>query len=215
MEVIKLEKGNNFPIKAMPEETRAKKVLELGIWLSKLLSLKDDVSMERLEVLLPMVSDYCWSMTIEDIKKAFQKYVKSELPNLEPRTNFLDVILFGKVIKAYKETRILKPKELPEPKITETEKEKILKLGVERCESEYKEYGMVFPGNQHIYDYLYEKGILKVSNERKKKSMIEANVSLKKQSTVGEKFVRSEGKTISEAKRILLEEYFENKKSNQ
>lgn len=220
MELVKTEKGDVFPIKAMPEETRAKKVLELGIWLSKLLSLKDETSAERLEVLLPMVSDYCWSMTIEDIKKAFTKYVKGELPKLEPKTNFLDVILFGKVISSYKQSRPpIKPKtELP--RISESEKENLIYMGLVNCFDSYLQDKKVIAGYTWVYDHIDELDLISFSNEEKLSKMKRAKIVLKQQAnesnnifTVKNAIMDIESKNsasvINESKRMLLVDYFE------
>lgn len=215
---LQVVKYDTVPIKAMPEQTLNTKILgsknEQGLseWLCRLLSIKPtQENVDRLEVLLPMVKDNCWSMTIDDIKKAFRMYVQGKLP-IEPRDNYLTAILFSKVIQEYKnQLPPIKPLELPKPNISEDVKEEIVKKGVERCRKEYKEFGMVLPGNSHIYDYLFEKGILKPSEEEKKAAWQKAKTIDRKSKHPLEVNRTKKDSFISEAKRILLENYFKNK----
>lgn len=159
MEIVK-STTNILPIREMAEEDRTKKVLEFGIWLSKLLSLKDETSMERLEVLLPMVSEFCWSMDIEDIRKAFIKYVKGELSGLEPRTNFLDVILFGKIINAYKSQKIVNKPLLEEAKRDPIQERKNEIENILLAYDEFEEKGYVPLDYFTAFDALYAMSIL-------------------------------------------------------
>lgn len=219
MELVKVEKGDNMPIKALLEKTRKEKVLLLGEWLDGLLSLQGETSAKRLEVLLPMVDEFCWSISIEEIRKAFMKYIKGELPGLEPRTNYLDVILFGKVINAYKQHRTRRPEKLPEPEMTQDEKDAITADGALRSYNEYKELGMVLPGNSHIYDYLLEKGFLKPSENYLDSVRIEAKTNIRRSKTplADRDFKKivvpktSDSEILAETKRLVLEKYFESK----
>jgi len=102
------QKGDNLPFKALPSDAaRQKKVLELGVWLDGILSLDGDKSVRRLEVLLPIIKDEAWGLSLNQVKEAFTMYVKSELMYnrklLEPRDNFLTVILFNKILQAYRD----------------------------------------------------------------------------------------------------------------
>lgn len=221
MESNKIVKYESVPIKAIPEGTLNAKILgsknEEGLsdWLCRMLSIKaTQENVDRLEVLLPMVKDNCWSMTIEEIKKAFTMYVQGKLP-IEPRDNYLTAILFSKVIQEYKnQMPIKKPLELPKPNISEKEKEEILKSGVKRLKQEYKDFGMVLPGNSHIYDYLNEKGILRPSKEEKKEAWEKAKKIEKRSLHPLEIHKTKKESFISESKRILLENYFENEIEN-
>lgn len=159
MEIVKTT-DNNLAIREMAEDLRTKKVIELGVWLSRLLSLKDDTSMERLEVLLPMVSEFCWSMDIPEIKKAFVKYVKGELSGLEPRTNFLDVILFGKVVKAYKAQKIEKPIDIEQKKRDPLQERENEIKNILLAYDEFEERGYVPLDYFTAFDALYEMSIL-------------------------------------------------------
>lgn len=220
MQIVKTEKGNLFPIKAMTEDTRSKKVLELGIWLSKLLSLKDDTSAERLEVLLPMVSEFCWSMSIEDIKKAFTMYIRSDLPGLEPRTNYLDVILFGKIIKAYKQAKPIEKKVIELPQISTAEKENLIYMGVINCFDSYVQTKNIIVGYTWIYDHLFELNLFDYTPEQKREKMKRAKVILKHQANENNNVFevksiltdlerKNAPSIINESKRLLLCDYFQ------
>lgn len=218
---LKVVKYDSVPIKAMPEQTLNAKILgsknEQGLseWLCRLLSIKPtQENVDRLEVLLPMVKDNCWSMTIEGIKKAFRMYVQGKLP-IEPRDNYLTAILFSKVIQEYKnQLPAPKPLQIPKQNISESAKEKILVDGVNRCRTEFKALGILGPGNSHIYDYLFEKGLLKPTEKEKKEAWQKAKIIDRKSKNPLEVNRTKKDSFISEAKRILLEEYFRNEIEN-
>ena len=48
-------------------------------WLSKLLSLKDETSANRLEMALPAIKEQCIGMGFVEIKKMFEMYVDGNL----------------------------------------------------------------------------------------------------------------------------------------
>ena len=204
---------NKLPLRAYPE-SQLDKVLGtvFKFWLANLLSIKAD-NEEKLDNAMPAIKKHFWSLGMDEVKKAFEKYADGEL-SIKPVSNYFDRILVGQIFNEYRQSRPIKTKPVVTNKqLSEVDKDEILKSGVIRCENEYKEYGMVLPGNQHIYDYLDEQGIIDVPNERKKELMVEASLNLKKSSSILEKYVKSEGRVMSEAKILALEEYFEHKNS--
>lgn len=106
------EKLDTVPLKALPsDEIYNKKILKLGVWLDGVLSLDGEKSVKRLEVLLPMIKEsYARTYSIHEIQKAFMMYVKGELDGIEPRDNYLTVILFNKVLNQYREQAYQRPK---------------------------------------------------------------------------------------------------------
>lgn len=158
-------KGDLVPIKAIPEAQLNAKILnELTPWLTQLLSIKPtDDNVERLEVLLPMVKDNCWSMPISEIKKAFTMYVQGKLP-IEPRDNYLTAILFSKVIEHYKQSQ---PKKKPTPIDTKQEPEEEKKTAIENIMAAYEHYSIMYnlPSSYYpAYDRLREWGLIKDPN---------------------------------------------------
>lgn len=118
-EIIKYDSGDVLPYKALLEEVRTKKTLELGVWLDRMLSLTGEMSTKRLEVLLPMIKDHAWNYSVKEIKEAFTAYVTGKLA-IEPRENYLSVILFNKVMNLYKESIMVhRPKKDPIEKAEE------------------------------------------------------------------------------------------------
>lgn len=198
-----------MPLRAYPAE-ELDRVLEtvFKYWLANLLSLKSDQE-EKLDFALPYVKQHFWSLGIDQVKKAFEMYATGEL-RTKPISNYFDVVLVGKIFKEYREIKPRPKTPVVETKpFSERDKEEMLKGGVKRCRNEYEEFGMVLPGNPHIYDYLYENGTLKISNTTKRRLFAEAAVSLKKSDSILSKYVPSEGRQIAEAKRLALEEYFQ------
>ena len=61
-----------IPLRAIPEKDLNEALLiDFMPWLSKLLSLTDDVSADRLEIALPAIKEQCIGMGFVEIKKMF------------------------------------------------------------------------------------------------------------------------------------------------
>jgi len=157
-----LVKGDLVPIKAIPEAHLNAKILnDLTPWLTQLLSIKaTDENVERLEVLLPMVKDNCWSMPIWEIKKAFTMYVQGKLP-IEPRDNYLTAILFSKVIQAYKEQKPREPEAPIQVEMKASDTLEVAKQNVMDAYDKYKIYNSVHWEYAPAFDRLLEWGFLK------------------------------------------------------
>lgn len=157
----------NIPLRAIPPEELNRILLtDFLTWLCSLLSLTDETSAERLEMALPAIKDACISMGFKEIKKMFEMYADSKL-NVKPIPNYFDRILLGKIVDDYRRTKP-KPKPKPEPTITDEEKEFLM---LEACDRVYKEYehnGKLTSTCAHVYDYLFEKGLLPTDIDYKK-----------------------------------------------
>lgn len=158
MDLIKLE--SHLPLKAYPKETLQKIIYEEFIfWLSDLLSLKDEVSAKRLYNALPALEVQCWSMGFQEIKKMFEMYADNKL-SIQPIPNYFDRILFGKIVKSYKDQKKVIPKKLEIQMISEESKEEIVLSGLEKSFRLYKETGVIEFGRLYLYEFLYEKDLL-------------------------------------------------------
>lgn len=157
-----IKKGDSVPCHAVPESNLNRRILEDFIpWISQLLSLKaTNSNVERMEVIFAMFKEHAWYMSIEDVKMAFWKYANGDLPNLDPRDNYLTPILFGQVIKAYKQTLPVKP--LPEykPEISEDEKRNNEINNVLIAYDTWAQTEKVGHSFHTAFDTLYDMGVL-------------------------------------------------------
>lgn len=217
MELAKLEK--KLPVKSYPEQELNKVVvMHFTPWLASLLSLTGETSVDRLEMALPAIKEHCWSMGFDEIKKMFEMYADNKL-SIEPTPNYFDRILFGKIVHAYKQQKPVKRQEISIPEISEAEKKLKIKLGVLRLFDEYKEFKDVGTGVTWVYDHLDELGLIKKTKEEKIKAMTWAK-SLEKGEVDHKKpgarnimemiSQKNSPRVINRAKRILLNDYFEN-----
>ncbi len=149
---------SSVPIKAIPDvKLNTIIVLEFVPWISKLLSLTGQTSKERLKVALPAIKEHCWSMGFSEIKKMFELYVDNKL-SIEPRTNFLDRIQFGKIATAYKQQLPQRKAVIEKQDLTDEDKKLIVYTGIMNCFAEYKDTGAISPGYSYAYDHFYELG---------------------------------------------------------
>lgn len=192
-----------IPINAMPDDqARKEEILKLGAWLSRSLSLTGDNSADRLEVILPMIQKYAWTMSCEEIKRGFDLYIESKLSYngkpLEPIDNYLTPILFNKVIKAFKDSHyydnaIKKRPELPQP--TEDDENYFHAM---TCFDHFVQHDNIPQNMIWIYDFLTEKGIFEHSKEDKLKLKKVVSLTLKHEN------LSSEELTLETKKRFLI-----------
>ena len=160
-----------IPIRSIPEEELNRIIIEeFSVWVAGLLSLTDEGSAEKLELALPAIKEHCWSMGFAEIKKMFELYADNKL-SIEPRSNYFDRILFGKIVVAYKKEVPREPLQMPvkekskEEQAEEAEKKKAeeKKFATENVLLAYDAWektGSV-PTEFHIaFDRLFEWGIL-------------------------------------------------------
>ena len=175
--------------------------------------------------------------TFQEIKLAFNMYVRGEfMQDGKPMlvTQQLNPVVLGRVMREYqyrkdadldqyrrKRTQFLL-KEMQPPELTQEQKDAITADGALRVFNEYKEFGQVLPGESHIYDYLVEKGFLKVSENEWSNTEIQARINVKKETKIKldmqkKEFVKNtnESDIKAETKRLLLEKYFENRIKNE
>lgn len=195
-EITKYDPGDVMPYKALPEEVRTKKTLELGVWLDKMLSLTGDMSTKRLEVLLPMIKDHAWNYSTKEIKEAFTAYITGKLA-IEPRENYLSVILFNKVMNLYKESIMVhRPKKDPIEKAEEhlrlyKIKETIIYFDVFVQDDELPEEAV------WVYDYLEYMDVLSPTKDEK---LVKYRIAQERTETQAE--------AIKMSKLMLLKDFF-------
>ena len=210
MELIK-SSGQNIPIHAIPP-AKWDEVICKGLIPKILLLLSIDVSknQDRIAATELMIKESANRITPAEIEKAFMMYVKCQLPGLEPKDNYLSPILFTKVINSYKVYAVKPKREYAEPELTQEEKDALVYSGCVNCYDAWYQDKRIKPGYNWVYDHLDEKGVLNYSKDEKNDAMKEAKIRLKTQRTLIEKSVsKIEGGEVAEAKRILLEKYFE------
>lgn len=229
MELAKLER--TIPIKAIPDqELNAIIMTQFTVWVANLLSLTDETSANRLEISLPAIKEHCWSMGFSEIKKMFEMYADSKL-SIKPIPNYFDRILLGKIVEAYKQQKPVPKKQIQIPEMDKEEKKEILKAGVKRLYKEFDSVGFVPPGNTHLYDYMYEKGLLTKDVDEKKAIYQQAKENVKDwlKSSINEINVKEVKRILSEiesgtedlkekyvieSKRLSIEKFMEMVKKN-
>lgn len=219
------------PLRGLPEKILSNQIFELGIWLERLLSLEGQKSTERMIVLLPEIKKSSWGMSIEEIKNAFIFYTEGKL-TIEPRDNYLTVILYNKIINEYKSKYKKKKVVKEKPKMTQQEKDEIMEEAISTALEIYKNTEAInLPSPK--YDYLDSKGRLqkafgldnakwksyKLTKYAKVKEELKYKYKNKKAKSRDEKddiknIVRNlesakNGLVIIECKKQILESYFD------
>jgi len=151
-----LEKS--LPLRAYIKEDLNKAIImEFLPWICSLLSLTDQKSADRLEYALPTLKKLCIGMGFKEIRIMFEMYADGKL-DVQPRSNYFDRILLGKIVSQYQSQ---KPKEIKEVKpmyISEDEKRHIMLKGIKEGKEIYLETGkMELVGSR--YKWLDESGI--------------------------------------------------------
>lgn len=189
----------------------------LGVFLERLLTLQGETSKQRMKVMLPMMKDSAWSLSLKQVKDAFTMYVQGKLP-IEPKTNFLDIILFNKVLTLYRQ-QMQRPKK-QEHYTSPEEIEFIMTEAVDRVKKDYKQNGCITEMCHHVYDHLFEQGKLPKDKEYKdlifKKAKSIRILELKEQREVSNRNeigkqldeINKDRQVIIIAKRLVLEDYF-------
>jgi hypothetical protein len=179
MDLSKLEK--KMPLRGYPEQMLNEVLLmHFMPWLCSLLSLTDETSADRLEMALPSIKEQCIGMGFSDIKKMFEMYVDGKF-DIEPKTNFFDRILFGKIVAEYRKynMRKPKPKQSQIPQISDQEKEEIDDQILKDQEVYFKKHGVVNPVQWYAYDILEKRGLINLSIKQKKEIYADALEALK------------------------------------
>lgn len=192
-----LVKANEMPIRAIPEDLRAKKVEhDLYPFLKALLSLDDEKHVDRLPGLLLMIEKAAYSLTFSEIKKAFTKYANNEL-TIKPMSNHLDAVLFSNVIDEYKKQRPVKKTE-HKTEISEEEKERNAFLNCVYAFDDWLPRQEVSYEYHTAYDELKSRGLIKVPDKGESKKIMElAKSRLLRESSTNREFKEAIRKVLN------------------
>lgn len=98
--IVTFEK--NLPLKAYQEkDLDAFLATKFKFWIANLLSLKSDKE-QGYDASVGAIKKLFWSVGVSEMKKAFEMYALGEL-GIEPVSNHIDIILVGKIHRAYKD----------------------------------------------------------------------------------------------------------------
>jgi len=214
-----------IPLRAIPEkDLNTALIMDFAPWLSKLLSLKDQTSADRLEMALPAIKEQCIGMGFVEIKKMFEMYVDGKFA-IEPKTNFFDRILFGKIVAEYRKYNMRKPKKPQIPQISEQEKKEIDDQILKDQEEYFLKHRVIDPDQWYAYDILDKRGLINLSLQEKKEIYADALEILKLEAQTKKTSSREEhqenknwlellnqGKGAKiKAKELSLQQYYQNK----
>lgn len=149
-----------IPLHAMDEVRKNSQILDdLAPWLTQLLTIKNtEENVDKMEAVLVMVEAHARRLSIFEIKTAFFMYVMGELPELEPVDNYLTPILFGKVIRAYKQVRPTITGDVAPLELPSAEKEKNANAVLKMAFESWKEKQRVDTDYFTAFDTLIERG---------------------------------------------------------
>jgi len=110
-------KYDTVMLKGLPNKAAlVSQKVNLGYFLESMLSLRGDESTKRLAALLAIVETLVGELALVEVKEAVMKYIEGKLTTvhegkivpLVPVPNYLDIILFNKIITSYKDSRPVK-----------------------------------------------------------------------------------------------------------
>jgi len=212
-----------IPLRKIPEEELNTTILTfLMPRISRLLSLTDKTSAERLEIALPAIKEHCLGMGLEEIQKMFELYVDGKL-YLEPIPNYFDRILLGKIVRSYRSYKLkLKPVKIIKP-MTDNEKHKLEDKILNRVSSFFKINRYIHENDFYVYDILEKRGLISLSIEEESIkndaiTILKNEYSVKKAKSKDEfKYIKSILKSLEignnakikiKSKQLASEEYF-------
>ena len=157
-----------IPLRKIPEEELNTAILTgLMPRISRLLSLTDETSANRLEIALPAIKEHCLGMGFVEIQKMFELYVDGKL-DVNPIPNYFDRILLGKIVKSYRSYKLrLKPKIKSE--MLKKEKDAI---DVIMLFDNFVQFNKLNEDFEWVYTYLNEKNILTPDDDLKKRKYL-------------------------------------------
>ena len=157
-----------IPLRKIPEEELNTAILTgLMPRISRLLSLTDETSANRLEIALPAIKEHCLGMGFVEIQKMFELYVDGKL-DVNPIPNYFDRILLGKIVKSYRSYKLrLKPKIKSE--MLKKEKDAI---DVIMLFDNFVQFNKLNEDFEWVYTYLNEKNILAPDDDLKKRKYL-------------------------------------------
>ena len=215
-ELVLLEK--KLPLRAYTKENLDEVLgTVFQYWLANLLSIKAD-NEKKLVSAFPAIKKHFWSLGINEVKKAFEMYAYGEL-SIKPIPNYFDIILVGQIFKAYKQQKPIKKIKIVE--LTEEQKDFKMIEATDRVKKEFNQHGRIIETCHHVYDYLFEKGILP-KDKAYKDAIFAKALELRKSEIIQERVVNNKeskdlrtvyskgNAVINIAKRLVLEDYFKN-----
>jgi len=195
-------------------------------WLSKLLSLTDDISADRLEMALPAIKNACIGMGFNEIRKMFEMYVDGKL-SVKPLTNFFDRILLGKIVDSYKTIKKLQKSTVMEVKVPEEEILRRENNALEKSELFFKKNRYSDSKYFYVFNILWKRNLIKLSEEEQESIKKDAIYILDKEYSAKKASSREDYKNIqntisdiqkgvgvklaNKCKQLALEDYYRNK----
>lgn len=157
-------KHPNLPLRAYPDIDA--ELLKIDAWLSVLLNLKAAEGFDELVIkqALDGVKEHCRSMSLTQVKKAFEMYVDGSL-GMTPRTNYLDRPLVGQIMTKFKETKHYQPVKQQQP---EPDKKTVDKHKVYNAYESWRKFNYVIPGFAYVYDILDEYKLISYTGQQKR-----------------------------------------------
>lgn len=159
---MELVKPEHTPIRHLEDEQINTLILAKGglsDWICTQLSIKNTPeNQSRILALLPEIKYHCLSLTVPEIQKAIQMYVRGEL-NLDPVDNYLTPIQFGRIIKAYKQTRKPERTEIKPIKLSIMEIRENIKANILLAYDQLQEQEKIDHVYVRVFHRMYEMGI--------------------------------------------------------
>tara|TARA_R100001198_G_C5155481_1_gene162981 strand:- start:58 stop:735 length:678 start_codon:yes stop_codon:yes gene_type:complete len=168
----------NLPLRAYQKEQLENQIEALQAWLTNLLGLSGVESAKRLVIASEALKEQCIGMGFAEIQKMFEMYADSKL-DIEPKTNYFDRVLLGKIVAEYRKYNMRKPKQHQIPEISDQEKKEIDDQILKDQEAYFKKHGVVNPDQWYAYDILDKRGLINLSLEEKKEIYADALEILK------------------------------------
>jgi len=147
---------NKLPLKAYVQ-TDIDEILKTSFmyWLAKLLSLKSDKQEIVLDA-LPDIKYHFHSLGLNEVKKAFEMYARGQL-NLEPISNYFDMVLVGKIFKEFNKQKVKEIKVIEPIVISDQEKRNNEILSATICFDYYIQHGYLNDTSMYLYKVLLDK----------------------------------------------------------
>ncbi|MBC7845591.1 MAG: hypothetical protein H7Y10_03770 [Flavobacterium sp.] len=213
----------------------------IGVMFAKigaLSGIKNEIDSMIAQDIMKMIFNAYGNLTIEEIYKAFELERYGSFEDKTPHFQMIDADYVAKILKKYIQWRHnikmqhnITSDTLKLDAITESQKETIVKEGVNQFYQQYKTNKTIEDPSEYVFDFLVQKGIIKTNNNPKvleyyQMQLQKAQQELKKENiakTSTDKLERQTLKTdlnkitaghspkiILRAKKNILAEFFEN-----
>ena len=205
-------------------------ITQFSDWLCGLLSLTGENSSNRLISSIPALKKQCIGMGFDEIKKMFEMYADGKM-SFEPRANYFDRILLGKIVSEYKRKNALKNSNKPKTEnISPEEIKKINKITLDRVEKFFIKNRFIHQDDFFAYDILVKTKLISLSIQEKKSIKKDAIYILKNEFKTKKAKSKDEFKEIkkiikcldhgdhslikNKCKILALEDYYREKTNN-